>query len=222
MNRVIVDIETIGIDFESLDEKSQDYLLKFAESEEEIEETKKRLALYPLTGEIVTIGMLNPDTNKGVIYYQTGNVEKEDFEENGIFFKAGSEKEILEKFWESAKKYKQIITFNGRGFDAPYLHIRSAVLKVKPSRNLMPYRYSAEEHCDLLDQLTFYGATRKFNLDFYTKSFGIESPKEGGVEGSMVTEMYKNGRCKEIAQYCGRDLQATKELYAYWDKYLKF
>ena len=35
--------------------------------------------------------------------------------------------------------------------------------------------------CDLLDQLTFYGASRRFSLDFYCRAFGIPSPKAGGV-----------------------------------------
>jgi len=221
-NRVIIDIETIGIDFEQLDKKSQEYLLKFAESEEEKEEVKQRLSLYPFTGEVVAIGMLNPDTNNGAVYYQDGGKKIADFEDEGVLFRSGTEMEILSYFWESIRNYNQIITFNGRGFDAPYLHLRSAVLKIKPSRNLMSYRYDYKVHCDLLDQFTFYGAFRKFNLDFYAKSFGIKSPKEEGIDGSAVTDLFKKGKYKEIAYYCVRDLRATQELWKYWDEYLRF
>ena len=221
MNRVVIDIETVGAAFESLDEKSQEYLLKFAESSEEREKIKERLALYPLTGEIVAVGMLNPDTGKGMVYYQNGGKE-DGFEEGSIFFESGSEGQILEKFWETLKSYGQVITFNGRGFDAPYLHLRSAINKISPSRNLMPYRYDAKLHCDLLDQLTFYGAIRRFNLHFYAKAFNIKSPKEDGVDGLEIGNLYRGGKFKEIARYCVGDLIATKELYEYWDKYLRF
>ena len=33
------------------------------------------------------------------------------------------------------------------------------------------------------------GAARKFNLDFYCKSFGIESPKSHGVTGALRLHM---------------------------------
>lgn len=222
MSKVIVDIETIGVDFNSFDQKTQEYLLKFSENEEDEKRIKKNLALYPLTGEIVTIGMLNPETNKGVILFQDKKSKTEKFEESGIIYEAGTEKEILEKFWEMVKTYNQVVTFNGRGFDAPYLALRSAVHKIRPTKNLMGYRYDSKEHCDLMEQLTFYGAVRKYTLDFYAKAFGIKSSKEEGVDGSMVDEMYKNGKYLDIARYCARDLFTTKELFEIWEKYLKF
>ena len=222
MSKVIVDIETIGFDFNSFDEKNQEYLLKFAETEEEKENVKNRLALYPLTGEIVAIGMLNPETLKGSMLFQDNNSQTEKFEEDGMVYESGTEKEILEKFWDRVKNFHQVVTFNGRGFDVPYLMLRSALNKIRPTRNLMGYRYDSKDHCDLLEQLTFYGAVRKFNLDFYAKSFGIKSSKDGGIDGSMVGDLYKQEKYLDIARYCARDLVTTKELFDYWEKYLKF
>ncbi|HPN96556.1 MAG TPA: ribonuclease H-like domain-containing protein [Candidatus Moranbacteria bacterium] len=222
MSKIIVDIETIGFDFDSFDKKSQEYLLKFSETEEDKLETKNRLSLYPMSGEIVTIGMLNPDTMKGCVLFQNKGMKMEKKEENGIVFETGNEKEILEKFWERVKTYNQVITFNGRGFDGPFLVLRSSIHKIKTTKNLMGYRYNYREHCDLLDQLTFYGAIRKYNLDFYAKSFGIKSSKEEGVDGSMVGQMYKEGKYMEVAEYCLRDLLTTKEIFDYWDKYIRF
>ena len=222
MSKVVVDIETIGFDFESYDQKSQDYLLKYAENDQEKDEIKNKLGLYPLTGEIVTIGMLNPETKKGYVLFQSGEKKQEKFEEDGVVFEAGNEKEILEKFWESVKTYNQIVTFNGRGFDMPFLMLRSAIHGIRVPRDFMGYRYSAKEHCDLLEQLTFYGATRKFSLDFYAKSFGIKSSKDEGIDGSMVGDLYEEGKYLEIAKYCLRDVVTTSELFGYWEKYLSF
>lgn len=222
MFKVIVDIETVGFDFDSFSEKDQEYLLKYAESEEKKAEVKKKTGLYPLSGEIVTIGMLNPDTLKGKVFFQDKGQKIEKFEENDIVFETGQEKEILEKFWEHIKNFDTVITFNGRSFDAPYLMIRSAIHKIRTSKNLMGYRYDSKAHCDLMEQLTFYGAVRKYNLHFYAKSFGIKSSKEAGIDGSMVGKMYKEGKYLEVARYCLRDLMTTKELYEYWEKYLRF
>jgi uncharacterized protein YprB with RNaseH-like and TPR domain len=53
----------------------------------------------------------------------------------------------------------RFITFNGRSFDAPFLIVRSAVHRIKPSVNLIPNRYD-KYHIDLFDQLSFYGVSR--------------------------------------------------------------
>ncbi|OHE59338.1 MAG: hypothetical protein A2Z47_01885 [Thermodesulfovibrio sp. RBG_19FT_COMBO_42_12] len=222
MSRIIFDIETVGRDFESLDNATQEYLLRYAETEDEKEEIKDRLSFYPLTAEVIAIGLLNPDTQKGLVFFQTTGDPLLPFEEDNIRYETGTEKEILEKFWSVIKDYKQFITFNGRGFDCPFILIRSAVYKIKPKKDLMPNRYN-DTHIDLLDQLTFYGASRRrFSLDMWCKTFGIKSPKEGGITGYEVKDMFKAGRYIDIAKYCVGDLRATRELLSYWENYIRF
>lgn len=222
MARVIFDIETIGEDFEKLDSTSQEFMLKYSETEEEKEFVRQSLGFYPLTGEIVAIGMLNPDTEKGVVYFQAPGENLEKIVENNVEFIPGTEKDILIQFWRTIKHYEQFITFNGRGFDCPYIMIRSAIHKIKPTRNLMPYRYDPKEHIDLLDLLTFYGAVRKkFSLHMWCRAFGIKSPKEEGITGYTVKDFFRKKKYFEIARYCLGDLYATKELYSYWEKYIK-
>ncbi|MEK7672000.1 MAG: 3'-5' exonuclease, partial [Bacteroidota bacterium] len=65
----------------------------------------------------------------------------------------------------------------------------------------------------MLEQLTFYNAFRKFNLDFYCKSFGIKSPKSEGITGLDLGPLFEAGRFREIAEYCMGDVKATAELY---------
>lgn len=222
MSRIIFDIETAGFDFESFEEPVQEYLLKWADSEDEINEVKESLSFYPLTGEIVSIGMLNPDTGKGAVFFQNNSGPLIAFEEEGIRYEAGNEQEILSRFWQTVKNYGQFITFNGRGFDCPFIMVRSAVHKVKPVRDLLPNRYG-DTHIDLLDQLTFYGASRrKFSLDMWCRTFGIKSPKEGGITGYDVKDLYRKGRGLDIAKYCAGDLRATAELFSVWEKYIRF
>lgn len=232
MTTIVFDIETIPQDFKKLDKSVQKYLLKSAETEEEKQTTKDQMALWAPTNEIVAIGMLAVETEKGGMYFSTSakaTADKQssarkidDWEENGIKYSAGNEKECLEKFWKAVTHADKFVTFNGRGFDCPTLMLRSAILKVKPSKNLMPYRYSADQHVDLLEQLTFYNSTRKFNLDSYCRAFGIESPKSHGMTGLDVKPMFEKGEYEKIARYCAGDLWATRELYLRWLDYMKF
>ena len=222
MARVVVDIETLGYPFESFDEVRQDYLLKFAETDAEREEAIQKLSLYPTTAQVIAIGMLNPDSNRSKVLFQSDSPGETLSEDEQVQFVSCPESEILAHFWNDITKYDQFITFNGRGFDCPFLMLRSTILGVKPSRNLMPYRYESSPHCDLLDQLTFYGATRKFSLDFYCKSFGIESPKSHGITGLDLGRLFEEKRFKEIAEYCLGDVRATAELFRRWEQNLKF
>lgn len=226
---LIVDIESVGCEFESLSESQQEYLLRYAEHEvdpakKEIlsEESKRYLSLYPLTAKVVAIGMMNTETEKIMVLYESNSDEDIVIEEKEIKYKPMSEEKMLKSFWQYALKSDKVITFNGRYFDIPFLMIRSAMLKIKPSKNFMRYRYDSKEHIDLLEQLTFYGLTKKFNLDFYCQAFGIKSPKAKGITGMEVKELYKAGHIKEIAVYCSEDVRATFELYKIWDEYLNF
>ena len=90
---------------------------------------------------------------------------------------------MLEKFWEISRQYDEFISFNGRSFDVPFMMLRSAINKIRPSKNLMGNRYLDRQrddslHIDLFDQLNFQGAVRRRDsLHLYTRAFGIESPK---------------------------------------------
>jgi uncharacterized protein YprB with RNaseH-like and TPR domain len=222
MSRVIFDIETVGMDFDSLDSSTQEYLLKWAETEEEQTRVKESLSFYPLTGEVITIGMLNPDSNKGAVFFQAPGDPIPPFEEDGIKYESGTEKEILEKFWSTVKAYDQFITFNGRVFDCPFLIIRSATHRIKPLRDLMPNRYNGA-HIDLIDQLSFYGASkRRFSLAMWCKTFNIKTPKEDGITGYQVKDLFKSGQHVDIAKYCAGDLRATRELLFIWENHIRF
>jgi len=222
MKTVIFDIETIPVGWETFDETSQVYLNKFSETEEDERLVKERMALWAPTNKIVAIGMLSAEKDRGVVYFQAPEGGSEDFEEGGIKYISGSEEEILERFWKSISFAQKFVTFNGRQFDCPVLMLKSAMLGVKPSKSLMPYRYSSDQHIDLLEQLTFYSTARKFNLDMFCKSFGIDSPKSHGVTGHDVKPLFEVGEYEKIARYCAGDLWATRDLYKKWLKYLKF
>lgn len=220
MSSVVFDIETLGFPIESFDETQREYLLKFADTDEKRETELQKLNLHALTAQIIAIGMLNPETKSGKVFYQSNVHEHFASQDDKVEFISGNEPECLSRFWQTIEKFDQFVTFNGRGFDCPFIMLRSAVVGVKPTRNLVPYRYDFAKHCDLLDQLTFYGAVRRFNLDFYCKTFGITSPKIEGITGLDMGPLFHAGKFREIAAYCLGDVVATADLFKRWATFL--
>lgn len=233
---LIIDIETVGVDFDSLDKPTQESLTRWIEKESEsdaeyevaLSELKQGLGFSPLTGEIVAIGVLDYQRAEGVVYFQAPGAKLKEFKEGPITYKPMDEAQMLEAFWKGAKDYQHFVTFNGRQFDAPFMMLRSAINGVRPTKDLTRARYLYQQspdavHIDLLDQLSFYGAMRKKGtLHLYTRAFGIKSPKEDGVTGDQVGEMFKKRQFEQIARYNAGDLFATKELYTKWLDYLRF
>jgi DNA polymerase elongation subunit (family B) len=235
MARLVFDIETTAQPLESFDEVQQEYLLRdAAKLADEAERTAKRaeitrcFSLWPLTGQVVCIAMLNADSGRGQVLFSAEDFTEDAGEAGPVeFVPCVDEMELLTAFWDIAKHYEEVVTFNGRGFDVPFLYLRSAVLNVPISRkNWLGYRFATEPHCDLAEQFTFYnvsgreGAARRFNLDFYCKAFGIDSPKGHGVTGMDVGALMAEGKHREIAEYCLRDVRATVELYRVWKERL--
>jgi len=230
MARLVFDIETSALPLENFDEAQQEYLFRDAEKlEEETDRLQRRaeiermLNLWPLTARVVCVAMLNADTSRGQVLFTAEDYEDPEEEAGPVEFVACiDEAELLTAFWDVVRHYESVVTFNGRGFDVPFLYMRSALLNVPISRrDWLGYRFQCEPHCDLADQLTFYGgsregAARRFNLDFYCKAFGIESPKSQGITGMDINQLLAEGRYRDIAEYCLRDVQATVLLYHVW------
>jgi DNA polymerase elongation subunit (family B) len=231
MATLVFDIETTSQPVENFDETQQEYLFREAfklaepvERENKVADITRQFSLWPLTGKVVCIAMLNADSARGQVLFVAEDYEPEEGEAGPVEFVACMDEiELLTAFWDVARHYDSIVTFNGRGFDVPFIYLRSAVLNVPISRkDWLGYRYQTDPHCDLAEQLTFYGvsgregAARRFNLDFYCKAFGIESPKAQGVTGMDVNDLVAAGCFREIAEYCLRDVKATVLLYQIW------
>jgi hypothetical protein len=231
MAKLVFDIETSALPKEVFDNAQLEYL--FRETEKIVDEEaravrhgeiERQFNLWPFTAQVVCIAMLNAETQRGQVLFTAADYEDDADEAGPVeFVPCADEAELLTAFWDVAKHYDSIVTFNGRGFDVPFIYLRSALLNVPISRkDWLGYRYQTEPHCDLAEQLTFYnvsgrdGAARRFNLDFYCKAFCIESPKSQGVTGMDVNDLLAEGKYREIAEYCLRDVRATVLLYQIW------
>lgn len=235
MSTLVFDIETIGEEFDALDDTTKKVLTRWIredslderEYQAAIEDVKNGLGFSPLTGEVVAIGMLDVERGKSAVYFQSPGDTKGSFEENNVAYKPMEEEGMLGEFWRVAEKYETFVTFNGRGFDVPFLMMRSAVHQIRPSRDLLSNRYlplqRGVRHVDLMDQMTFYGATRRRpNLHLSCRAFGIPTPKGDGIDGDSVSRFFREGRYEDIARYNVRDIEATAALYDSWNRYLRF
>lgn len=236
MATLVFDIETAALPSENFDEAQLEYLFREANrlpdpiaQHARKAELQQQLNLYPFTARVVCIAMLNADSLRGQVLFTAEDFEEGEESETAAveFVPCMDESELLTAFWDVAKHYDSIVTFNGRGFDVPFIYLRSAVLNVPISRkDWLGYRYQTEPHCDLAEQFTFYtvsgrdGAAKRFNLDFYCKAFGIESPKAQGVTGMDVNRLLAEGEHRAIAEYCLRDVEATVQLYRVWKERL--
>lgn len=232
---LIFDIETIGDDFDKMSEVTQNSLTRWIKRQhgrekekyqDLLSELKDGLGFSPLTGRIVAIGVYDTEKNRGVIYYQAPDVLEKEWKDENFVFKPRTEKEMLESFWQGAREYDTFVSFNGRSFDVPFMMIRSAVHRIKPSINLMSNRYLRLQtirarHIDLFDQMSYYGAVRrKGNLHLFCNAFNIKSPKTDGITGADIGDLFKDKKYKAIAEYNSWDLIATWELFKIWENYL--
>lgn len=235
MATLVFDIETAALPIDQFDEAQQEYLFRDANKNPDPVarharkgELEMQLNLYPFTARVVCIAMVNAATQRGQVLFTADDYDETEDESAPVqFVPCVDEGELLTTFWDVAKRYDSIVTFNGRGFDVPFIYLRSALLNVPISRkDWLGYRYQTEPHCDLAEQFTFYtvsgrdGAAKRFNLDFYCKAFGIDSPKAHGVSGMDVNRLLASGQHREIAEYCLRDVHATVSLYHIWKERL--
>ena len=216
---IAFDIEVAGFPWEEVDEITRGYLLSRERDAEKLEAIPERTGLYPGLGKIIAIGMWLVAEDRGLILLEGKSEDTRDWSKvpNAKIFR-GDERQVLEEFWRLVARapktgMPRLVSFNGRGYEAPMLSIRSAQLGVKPSRNLLGNRFSIAEHCDLMEVFSFMGATReRFSLEYWCRRFDVESPK-GSIDGSQVSRVYRSGRIDDIGEYCLRDVRATAQLY---------
>lgn len=125
----------------------------------------------------------------------------------------GDEKKLLTDFWSIAKNADLFIGFNLMDFDLRFIYQRSIILGVKPSKDLNFARYRNFPIFDIMCEWSKWNLQSKISLHALSKVLGIPSSKEGEIEGKDVAQAYKDGRIKEICQYCAKDVETTRKIY---------
>jgi predicted PolB exonuclease-like 3'-5' exonuclease len=126
-----------------------------------------------------------------------------------------SEKALISAFVDRiAELSPQLVTFNGSSFDLPVLRYRALVHGVAAAGlSSRPYfnRYT-DDAVDLCDVLSSYNSQGKVTLHELCRVMGLPG-KPDGISGADVERYYREGRIREIAEYCESDVVNT---YRVW------
>jgi predicted PolB exonuclease-like 3'-5' exonuclease len=132
-----------------------------------------------------------------------------------------SEKALIAAFVDRiAELSPQLVTFNGSSFDLPVLRYRAMVHGVAaPRLSLRPYfnRYT-EDAIDLCDVLSSFSFQGKATLHELCRVMGLPG-KPDGIAGGDVEKFFRDGRVREISEYCESDVVNT---YRVWLRYELF
>ena len=131
-----------------------------------------------------------------------------------------SEQELVARFWETFENSHTLVTFNGRGFDLPVLESRALKYELALPRYFASgegrstyrgNRYSDAYHLDLCDFLSNFGACPRNSLNLWAKLIGL--PGKYTIAGEDVEYLFRQGRQKEVNQYCLTDVLQTYLLF---------
>ena len=142
--------------------------------------------------------------------------------DNRIYLKSYSsynEKELLEDFnrdlelvYQSNPKTR-FVSFNGVGFDTPYLEKRSIINGVKPANllqesHLEPWKVTQLDLSKIWKGNAFYPDS----LVAVATALGLPSPKDA-LDGSEVSNAFYDRRLPEIVKYCLKGVETTVRVY---------
>lgn len=161
----------------------------------------KTYSLSPLWGRVVAVGIAREDDLTGDVV-TTSHVGLAD----------ADERRLLTAAWEAVADSDPLVTFNGMGFDLPFLAIRSAILGVTPSVivNHLLRRYSWHPHYDVRMALTNWDQRGRGTMDDACAAFGLP-PKTG--TGADVWPLVQQGAAETLAAYVQADAERTLALY---------
>jgi len=176
-------------------------------------ESRKFMGMSPFFGKVVSIAVGDGDAEPDEDTVTALAVPPEGFEidECPPWLRLMSEPDLLRAFWALCSRAETVVSFNGRGFDVPFVVTRSLIHDIPARVDLVSNRFSLRPHLDLYEILTQRGRGPS-KLDVICWALGIESPKEQ-MDGSMVAPAYARGEIVQIAEYNRHDVRATSAVY---------
>ncbi|MFO7566648.1 MAG: ribonuclease H-like domain-containing protein [Enhygromyxa sp.] len=208
---LVFDIETVpGIELAEAPEAVAKSIQRAAERGEC--EAEKVMSLSPYFGKVVSLAFCDADEPERVtaLVVPPAGRERDSYPE---WIRAMSEAELLRSFWHLARAAELVVSFNGRGFDVPFLVLRSLIQQVPARVDLLSSPFSLRPHLDLFRLIGHgRGGLGSTSLDVVCWALGIESPK-GAMDGSMVAPAYARGEIESIASYNVADVRATAAVF---------
>ena len=123
----------------------------------------------------------------------------------------GDEREILQSFWKLATETNLFVGHNVLDFDLRFIHQRSIIHQIKPSRELPFARFRSAPIFDTMHEWSKWGREH-VSLDLLARALDIPSPKEC-LDGSKVYPYYRAGKLAEICEYCKCDVDTVRQVY---------
>lgn len=164
----------------------------------------KQASLSPRLGRVVAIGLRN-DPGTGTL--NECRVELDESKERDLLRWLG---EVLDRCI-----YPDVlVTFNGSGFDLPFLNVRAAVNGMRvpfaPKSGWLA-RYRSEPHADLRMILTNWDNRTEGTLVEWCQAFGIDTGDDGPTGGDIFA-MVEAGDVEGIRRKCSEDVELTYTL----------
>ncbi|MGE0823404.1 MAG: 3'-5' exonuclease [Candidatus Binatia bacterium] len=126
------------------------------------------------------------------------------------------EESLVRNFWARLERFPgSLVTFNGRSFDLPVLELQALKYGCSAPRYFSGKhrnRYTEDGHYDLYDFLTNFGVHRlRGGFNVLAKMIGLPGKME--IDGSMVQQLWQEGRLPDIHRYCRQDVIQTYFLF---------
>lgn len=171
------------------------------------------MGMSPFFGKVVSLAIGDGDAEPGqdVVSVLAVPPDGHDPTDCPPWLRLMSEADLLRSFWALASRAETVVSFNGRGFDIPFLVTRSLIHGIPARVDLMSQRFALRPHLDLFELVSQRGRGPS-KLDVVCWALGIESPKEV-MDGSMVAPAYARGEIVKIAEYNAHDVRATSAVY---------
>ena len=127
---------------------------------------------------------------------------------------------LVRGFFSHLKKnISRLVSYNGKNFDLPVLKYAAMkndveagwLYKMGDKWNNYNQKFSLDWHCDLADAFSDFGASARMKMNELCAAFNL--PGKIGVDGSKVTQMFDDGKLKQIRDYCETDVINTYLLY---------
>lgn len=213
---LVFDIETVpGVDPTTLPSPIAKHLQRSAERWHEGDEAKV-MGLSPYFGKVVSLAIGDGEQSADaqsitVLCVAPPELDPAVADALPPWIRLMREDELLRSFWQLANHAELVVTYNGRGFDVPFLQVRSLVHGIPSRVDLMSRPNSLRPHLDLY-RLLGQGRAGSTSLDVVCWALGVPSPKTH-MDGSQVGPAYLRGEIEAIAEYNAADVRATIAVY---------
>lgn len=199
--KLFIDIETIPADEKIKDVAITQALSKQNKYQNNKKTVKSRETLYHDTaisgdfGQIFCIGYAIDNQNVEII--------------------KGQEADILKTWWQVADRADLFIGHNIMDFDLRFIFKRSIINKIKPTARHLNLSFARYRNFPIYDTMREWEKWSQsfISLDTLAKALGLESSKDGGINGSQVYNYYLKKKYEAIYEYCKRDVELTRKIY---------